>query len=113
MEDDHEELQAAFHEERKSIYKRSKSILKILTLLKSKTPCKDCGTKFPPESMDFDHVRGKKLFNMSNPPIVANSTIIEELRKCEIVCSNCHRTRTKTRARKIRELRFRAVPTYL
>ena len=65
-------------------------------------PCTDCGQRFPPECIDFDHVpgRGKKLFMLGNGE---KTHMMEELRievaKCDVVCSNCHRTRTVTRAR--------------
>jgi hypothetical protein len=60
-------------------------------------PCTDCGGVFPPCVMDFDHVRGVKMFNLSdgyNKP-VAKSRI--EIAKCDLVCSNCHRIRTTIR----------------
>jgi hypothetical protein len=48
--------------------------------------------------MDFDHVRGEKKFNIG-PTAAANSVkmILEEAKKCDIVCSNCHRIRTRAR----------------
>lgn len=78
---------------------RWKAIKEIINTLKAKTPCKDCRVKFPPESMDFDHVRGEKRFQLSNPPAATSAAeISREIRKCEIVCSNCHRVRTVKRA---------------
>ncbi len=59
-------------------------------------PCVDCGGEFPPECMDFDHVRGEKLFEISRPS-TNRDKILEEMDKCEIVCANCHRTRTRKR----------------
>jgi hypothetical protein len=69
--------------------------------IKSATPCVDCGNKFPPECMDFDHLPGHtKLFSVSKLAVDNYSwaKIEEEMAKCEIVCSNCHRTRTKIRS---------------
>jgi len=60
-------------------------------------PCTDCGQHFPPECMDFDHVIGIKLQNIAWLNNSAVSTIFEELEKCELVCANCHRIRTKAR----------------
>lgn len=59
-------------------------------------PCKDCQRAFPTECMDFDHLGDKfkgvaKMWNMS--PV----TIMKEIAKCEVVCSNCHRIRTARR----------------
>ena len=59
-------------------------------------PCRDCGRKYPHYVMDFDHVRGKKKFNLNRLSKMAASwdTIDAEIEKCEVVCSNCHRERT-------------------
>ncbi len=57
--------------------------------------CVDCGEK-DPVVLDCDHVSGEKQFNISD--MIRNSKswelILEELAKCEIRCSNCHRKRT-------------------
>lgn len=59
-------------------------------------PCADCGVKYPPVAMDLDHVRGGKIRSVSS--LVGSGyrieLILEELKKCEVVCSNCHRIRT-------------------
>lgn len=61
-------------------------------------PCVDCGGKFPPECMDFDHLPGFiKSFKISAEINRTWSKIEAEIAKCEIVCSNCHRIRTKLR----------------
>lgn len=57
-------------------------------------PCADCNRRFPYYCMDFDHVRGIKLFNVGS---LGNSThtkkIEVEIKKCEVVCATCHRKR--------------------
>lgn len=60
-------------------------------------PCADCKQVFPPWAMDFDHVSGKKLFNVSEAAKLGRKRLIEEAAKCEIVCANCHRQRTRSR----------------
>lgn len=61
-------------------------------------PCTDCHNRFPEECMDFDHVRGEKKFAVSARwRAVSYEELVEELSKCEVVCSNCHRTRTRRR----------------
>lgn len=61
-------------------------------------PCADCGHKFPTECMDFDHVRGEKKFNVCQEGIWCGvEKLLEEIAKCDIVCANCHRIRTKAR----------------
>jgi len=46
--------------------------------------------------MEFDHVRGKKLFNLSKPPYNLKR-VAAEIAKCDLVCANCHRLRTASR----------------
>lgn len=59
-------------------------------------PCMDCGGEFPPECMDFDHVRGEKKFNIAGAYSNGMSLkiVMDEIDKCDIVCANCHRIRT-------------------
>ena len=63
-------------------------------------PCVDCGNRFPPECMDFDHRPGEiKLFDLSHGMRRARGTALAEIAKCDLVCSNCHRIRTAARKR--------------
>lgn len=62
-------------------------------------PCADCGHKFHPVAMDFDHVNGKKVQSISYMLIGSWKRLEAELAKCELVCSNCHRVRTWMRRR--------------
>lgn len=72
--------------------------------IKAKTPCADCGGMFHPVAMDFDHVRGKKIKEVSKLVTQCSSGLVrEEILKCEIVCSNCHRVRTHKRIKLVRE----------
>lgn len=60
-------------------------------------PCMDCGQSYPYYVMDFDHRDpSKKLFNLADSVTNGKSLkeIREEIAKCDIVCSNCHRIRT-------------------
>jgi hypothetical protein len=57
----------------------------------------DCGHTFPPECMDWDHVRGKKRYMVSSSPLPSRATYLSEIAKCDLVCSNCHRIRTQRR----------------
>lgn len=62
-------------------------------------PCTDCGNTFPSVCMDWDHTDDNKTYDVSR--LVnqgqAKSKILAEIRKCELVCSNCHRIRTQLR----------------
>ena len=66
-----------------------------LTRTAKDKPCDDCGKRFPHYVMDLDHVRGKKVGNVSNLIRRGSRRIIEaEIRKCDVVCADCHRERT-------------------
>jgi len=56
--------------------------------------CCDCGGRFPPDAMDFDHVRGTKVASIAQMRSRAWEHVLIELAKCELVCANCHRIRT-------------------
>ncbi len=61
-------------------------------------PCLDCGGTFPPECMDFDHRPGEvKLFGVSHGKAYAWERVEAEIAKCDLVCANCHRIRTRAR----------------
>jgi hypothetical protein len=66
-------------------------------------PCFDCGNRFPPYVMDFDHRPGtdKAHAIMSCVSMLATrvprATVLAEIAKCDLVCSNCHRERTHQR----------------
>lgn len=71
-----------------------KRFKKIINELKN-VPCKDCGGTFPPEAMDFDHRRpSEKRFSVGTGYSYSIKSLMAEIAKCDIVCSNCHRTRS-------------------
>ena len=90
------------YEQNKQKYLKSnrdrRSLLKsYIRELKSNTPCKDCHKSYPYYVMDFDHLRDKdsliiKFIRNNNRAGLEN-----ELKKCEVVCSNCHRIRSYNR----------------
>jgi hypothetical protein len=71
----------------------------VCEIIKRMSPCTDCDRYFPSQAMDFDHVRGEKLHEIST--LMRNRSPIEklltELDKCDLVCVNCHRIRTYER----------------
>ena len=83
------------------LYARRRAQKAKIDLIKA-VPCLDCGSEFPPEVMEFDHVRGKKSFTISQMYAFYKpwKVVQEELRKCDLVCANCHRIRTKRRKEK-------------
>ena len=63
-------------------------------------PCTDCNGVFDPVCMDFDHRDGMiKVAEVSQMPRIGYGvkTIKIEMKKCDVVCANCHRLRTKFR----------------
>jgi len=67
-----------------------------INLLKA-APCVDCGCTYPSEAMDFDHVRGTKAFTIGSYSTRNWDVVLAEVAKCDLVCANCHRVRTKQR----------------
>ena len=67
-----------------------------IALLKSK-PCFDCARVFSSEAMEFDHVRGEKITEISHMHDAPWSKVLAEIAKCDLICSCCHRKRTKER----------------
>ena len=62
-------------------------------------PCMDCGKTYPTYVMDFDHRDpSTKLFLVSQTPRRVQ-VMLDEIAKCDVVCSNCHRERTFGHAR--------------
>lgn len=83
----------------KLVSSRKEKLRQELDELKNR-PCLDCGGTFPPECMDFDHVSGIKLDKVSTLfTHHSRDKVKTELQKCELVCANCHRIRTKRRAK--------------
>lgn len=61
-------------------------------------PCAACGRRFPPCVMQFDHRDPTtKKFVISQKRTAGHATLLAEVAKCDIVCTNCHRDRTYKR----------------
>lgn len=68
--------------------------------IKTARPCMDCSRYYPAECMDFDHRDNEeKLFDISKRAYSGCKweSIVAEIAKCDLVCANCHRIRTKQR----------------
>lgn len=86
-------------EKTRSIQGRNRELINdYIRGVKESTPCTDCGKYYGYWIMDFDHVSGKS-FNVSNHRKHTKrlETVKEEIEKCDVVCSNCHRDRTYSR----------------
>lgn len=60
--------------------------------IKLKSGCVDCGYNLHPFALDFDHVDGEKYKQVS--AIINFEKALEEIKKCEVRCANCHRVKT-------------------
>lgn len=71
--------------------------------IKESSPCMDCNKFYPYYIMQFDHVSGEKIASVSY--LANRGTIdqaLEEIKKCDLVCSNCHAARTWQRMQTMR-----------
>lgn len=78
--------------------KKPKSETLLLVAAAKDQSCFDCKNKFPTPCMDFDHIRGEKIFELSKARKYSYEVVRKEIAKCELVCANCHRIRTALRA---------------
>jgi ADP-ribose pyrophosphatase YjhB (NUDIX family) len=69
----------------------------VVREIKEASPCQDCGVKYPYYVMDFDHRENKKFIISTAYLRRGINIIFEEIKKCDLVCSNCHRQRTQNR----------------
>lgn len=82
---------------KRRFHDRRNKIVKLVQKIKSKTPCAECGKKYPYYVMQFDHLpQYEKKFTIGNARGNAMSIhkVEEEIKKCDIVCANCHTIRT-------------------
>lgn len=72
----------------------------VLGFVKTTAGCADCGYNTHFAALDFDHLPGtEKKFKLCSTSCRSWASIWEEVMKCEVVCSNCHRVRTMDRKR--------------
>ena len=73
---------------------------------KLKHGCSVCGYNKCSEALEFDHVeRDKKAFNISRAYLMKWERLHDEIAKCVLLCSNCHREKT-TREKDYMEVDF-------
>ena len=70
---------------------------RMLSEIKLASGCTDCGYNEHPAALQFDHVRGEKVNNVSYMRRRAWELVLDEIAKCDIVCANCHAVRTAER----------------
>src|SRR6058998_3601815 len=65
-------------------------------------PCADCSRRFAGHQMDFDHRDPReKSFELlkGRASLKSRAQLLAEAAKCDVVCANCHRIRTRKRHR--------------
>ena len=85
------------------VIKDKRRIIDYLKLKYEHLPCMDCLKVLPWCAMDFDHRPGTikefRVAYMGGVPATTRqvSKVEQEIAKCDLVCSNCHRIRTRDR----------------
>lgn len=74
---------------------RNRLVKDFLSRYKLAKGCADCGYNQHHVALDFDHIMGDKKFNVCFSKSIDHAK--KEIKKCEVVCSNCHRIRTYSR----------------
>lgn len=63
----------------------------VVTKYKQLTGCERCGYNEHPIALDLHHRYGPKRFQLSKPGARSRRSLLIELRKCVVLCANCHR----------------------
>jgi hypothetical protein len=87
------------NKEKKKLYNayRETKRYSVLASIKLERGCYDCGFNSDPDALHFDHVRGKKEFDLSRASGSSWDRIANEIAKCEVRCANCHALQTAKR----------------
>ena len=91
-------MKKKFSKKKRNKFKRKEELKKYLFAILEKAKCADCETKNI-IVLEFDHREPKKKkHNISSimRNVLSMKILKEELKKCDIVCANCHRVRTAT-----------------
>ena len=80
---------------RNAAKRTQKRNVKIIHEEKLKRGCECCGYKEHACALDFDHLDpSTKTRDISKMHTTSISTLTEEMRKCQVLCANCHRIKT-------------------
>src|SRR5438105_15906770 len=100
--------QRAHYHAHKEMWRRKRmryeAKIRTLILVAKDRPCADCGGRWHPLVMEFDHLPGTaKRANLGDALArkFGRATVRAEIAKCEVVCPTCHRIRTLRRLGKI------------
>lgn len=80
----------------REIARRKASLVRpFLATYKLERGCIDCGYRANACALEFDHVRGVKVKEVSS--FTSIEAALKEIEKCEVRCANCHRIITANR----------------
>jgi hypothetical protein len=98
---DRERWLSSEEKERKNKNRQRRKIRQqeVINKIKLDSGCVDCGYNEHVVALDFDHVGSDKRFNISDAWSmgVRDETLLDEIAKCVVRCSNCHRVITHQR----------------
>lgn len=89
----------------RAVERRTTQTNKIAAIVYKGGRCLDCGFDDldRPEVFEFDHLPGfEKKYCIGEMATHSAQKRQEELDKCDLVCANCHNTRTRRRQNEIR-----------
>lgn len=86
--DEHYRLHKEYYKEKAAAYKRKKT--KELEEFKSTLKCEICGENRP-WCLDFHHINPEEKEGEIAKLIESPRRLQEELKKCIVLCANCHR----------------------
>ena len=77
------------------VTKRRERRARWLNKIKQKLGCNICGYNEHPAALQFDHIHpDQKLFGIGSCKSTNLKTLFIELRKCRVLCANCHAIHT-------------------
>lgn len=83
---------------KKQVYEHNRALVNKVAEYKRNRPCADCSVSYPSYVMEFDHISEDKVDNVSSLASAGCAKKVwVEIKKCELVCANCHRERTHVR----------------
>src|SRR6266481_2833120 len=77
-------------------WKRKRALIKL-----KGGKCEDCGYAGSPAALEFDHRNPKTKYRCVSTLLACKwESLLVEVMKCDLVCSNCHAIRTDKRKRR-------------
>ena len=71
--------------------KRYHAMMEYSDRLKLSMGCQRCGYKTSARALEWHHPNGDKQYNPANALHISLDKYLEEIKQCELLCSNCHR----------------------